>query len=437
MTYAPVTPSREDLDRAVAGDGLRAVFQPIVSLPEGRVVGYEALARWPHLTGVPREDVFTYAVRTGRAALLERHCIEAAIGGAQNAGLAPGSTLFINCEATAPFLSRSDSDVLSRGAERFRLVFEVTERSLLAHPPDLLRKVVALREEGFAIALDDVGADMNALALLDVLAPDVIKLDMSLVQSRPHYEQARTWAAVLAHHERAGARVLAEGIETVEHLDRALALGATLGQGYRFGHPAPMASGATAETPSPPIRTQHPCVDFGSPFDAIASQKSASGDSIPVAIHRHDKATVVALSRYLEQQALEASDPPMVLTALQEAKFFAGETRARYERLAMRSPLVAVFGRDVPDHLGSGIHGVRFDRNDSLRHQWIVLALGANIATALVSREVPTHNGSGRDGDRVFDMTSINDRTLVTGVARQLLSRMLTPAHPNHRGLVN
>ncbi|MBJ7387673.1 MAG: EAL domain-containing protein, partial [Mycolicibacterium sp.] len=426
MTHTPVTPSREDLDRAVAGTGLRAVFQPIVSLPEGRVVGYEALARWPHLNGVPREDVFTYAVRTGRAALLERHCIEAAIGGARAAGLAPGSTLFINCEATAPFLSRSDSDVLAQGAQRFRLVFEVTERSLLAHPPDLLRKVVALREEGFAIALDDVGADMNALALLDVLAPDVIKLDMSLVQSRPHYDQARTWAAVLAHHERAGARVLAEGIETVEHLDRALALGATLGQGYRFGHPAPLGRNATAEAPSPPIRTQRPCVNFGSPFDAVAVQQSTLSDSVPVAIHRHDKATVLALSRYLEQQALEASDPPMVLTALQEAKFFAGETRARYERLAMRSPLVAVFGRNVPDHLGFGIHGVRFDRSDSLRHQWIVLALGANIATALVSREVPTHNGSGRDGDRVFDMTSINDRTLVTGVARQLLSRMLT-----------
>jgi EAL domain-containing protein (putative c-di-GMP-specific phosphodiesterase class I)/DICT domain-containing protein len=437
MTHPPVTPSREDLDRAVGGVGLRAVFQPIVSLPEGRVVGYEALARWPYLTGVPREDVFTYAVRVGRAALLERHCIEAAIAGAQTAGLAAGSTLFINCEATAPFVSRSDSRVLAQGAERFRIVFEVTERSLLAHPPDLLRKVVALREEGFAIALDDVGADMNALALLDVLAPDVIKLDMSLVQSRPHYEQARTWAAVLAHHERAGARVLAEGIETVEHLDRALALGATLGQGYRFGHPGPLSGDATAETPSPPIRTQRPCVDFGSPFDAVASHQFSSDGSIPVAIHRHGRATVAALSRYLEQQALEASDPPMVLTALQEARFFSGETRARYERLAGRSPLVAIFGRDVADHLGSGIHGVRFDRDDSLQRQWIVLALGANIATALVSHEVPAHEGACGDGERSFDVTSINDRTMVTGVARQLLSRMLTPAHPNHRRLVN
>jgi hypothetical protein len=290
---------------------------------------------------------------------------------------------------------------LAQGAEQFRVVFEVTERSLLAHPPDLLQKVVALREEGFAIALDDVGADMNALTLLDVLAPDVIKLDMTLVQSQPHYQQARTWAAVLAHHERAGAHVLAEGIETGEHLHRALALGASLGQGYRFGRPGPLSRDATVETPSPPIRTQRPCVDFGSPFETVAGHQSTMDDSAPVAVHRHDRPTVVALSRYLEQQALEASDPPMVLTALQEARFFTGETRTRYERLAMRSPLVAIFGIDVADHLGSGIHGVRFDRGDSLQHEWIVLALGANIATALVSREVP-QGGVGDASGRTF-----------------------------------
>lgn len=430
MTRAPVTPSRSDLDRAVGGAGLRAVFQPIVSLPEARVVGYEALARWDDLVGVPREDVFTYAVDSGQAVLLERKCIEAAIVGAQAAGLAPGTALFINCEATAPFLSRSDSRILAQGSEQFRVVFEVTERSLLAHPPDLLQKVVALREEGFAIALDDVGADMNALTLLDVLAPDVIKLDMTLVQSQPHYQQARTWAAVLAHHERAGAHVLAEGIETAEHLQRALALGASLGQGFRFGRPGPLRQDATAAAPSPPIRTQSPCVDFGSPFDTMARNQSIPVGSRPRVINRHDRPTVVALSRYIEQQALEASDPPMVLTALQEARFFSGETRARYERLAVRSPLVAIFGRDVAADLGSGIHGVRFDRADLLQHQWIVLALGANISTALVSQEVPTDGG---DGARLFDVTSINDRTLVTGVARQLLSRMLTPAQANHR----
>lgn len=379
----------------------------------------------PHLTGTPVYEVFTHAVRTGQAAPLERRCIEAAIVGAEDARLAPGSTLFINCEATAPFLSRADSAILARGAERFQLVFEVTERSLLTRPGDLLRKVVSLRQEGFAIALDDVGADLNALALLDVLAPDVIKLDLTLVQSRPHYQQARTWAAVLAHHERAGAHVLAEGIETAEHLHRALALGATLGQGFLFGRPRRLGRGATTSAPQPPIRTQRPCVDFGSPFDAVAAHRSSTRNGLtPLTIRRHTKGTVVALSRYLEQQALDASDPPMVLTALQRAEFFTGETKTRHEQLAVHSPLVAVFGRDVAGDLGSGIWGVRFTGDDALGDQWIVLALGANIAAALVCKEVAAHDGSD---DRIFDVASSNDRTVVTRIARQLLSRMLSP----------
>jgi EAL domain-containing protein (putative c-di-GMP-specific phosphodiesterase class I) len=426
-TRTPLSGNR--FDRAIAGDGLAPVFQPIVSLSDGRVVGFEALARWDSLAGASIADVFTYAVSTGQAAALERSCIEAAILGARNAGLAPGSTLFINCEATAPFLSRSESPILAHGAEHFQLVFEVTERSLLAHPPDLLRKVVALREEGFSIALDDVGTDMNALALLDVLAPDVIKLDLSLVQSQTHYEQARTWAAVLAHHEHAGAHVLAEGIETAEHLQRALALGATLGQGYKFGRPGPLSPDAATGAPWPPIRTQHPCVDFGSPFDAV----TGSGGTTrrvwePLTIRRHRKDTVVALSRHLEQQALEAKDPPMVLTALQRAEFFTGETRTRHRRLADHCPLVAVFGHDVADDLGSGIRGVRFGLGDSLHRQWIVLALGANIAAALVCQEVADQYD--RTGDRMFDVASSNDRTLVTAVARQLLSRLLKPPTP-------
>lgn len=73
---------------------------------------------------------------------------------------------------------------------------------------------------------------------------------------------------------------------------------------------------------------------------------------------------------------------------------------------------------------------MRFGREDSLHSQWIVLALGANTATALVCREVSDHHDT--TDDRIFDVVSSNDRTLVTGVARQLLSRMLLPAIPPH-----
>ena len=419
-------PSREELDRAVAGHGLRPVFQPIISLDDGAIIGFEALARWTHLDGVPIHDVFTYAALTGRTAELERHCIETAVTGAQDAGLARDSALFINCEATAPYLSRSDSPILNQGADQFQVVFEVTERRLLSHPPDLLRKVVALREEGFAIALDDVGTDMNALALLDVLAPDIIKLDLSLVQSRTHYQQARTWAAVLEHHEQAGAYVLAEGIETAEHLQRALALGASLGQGYRFGRPGPMSADTATGAPRPPIRTQRPCVDLGSPFDMVTGRSTTRPASKDLTVRRHRNDTVIALFRLLEQQALDARDPPLVLTALPRADLFTGETRARHERLAQRCPLVAVFARDIADDLGCGIQGVRFRNDDSLHDQWILLALGANTASALVCREVAEHHDSSRD--RMFDVASSNDRTVVTRVARQLLSRMLVPS---------
>jgi EAL domain-containing protein (putative c-di-GMP-specific phosphodiesterase class I) len=409
-------PSRRELDAAAAGDGLEVVFQPIVSLQGGELVGFEALARWTHLGDGTAGDVFAHAARTGRAGALERKCIETAVVGALDAGLPAGSAVFINCEATTPYLRLTDSQILAHGAERFQIVFEVTERSLLTHPPDLLRKVVAMRGDGFSFALDDVGADLDSLALLDVLAPDVIKLDLALVQSQPHYRQARTWAAVLAHHEHAGALVLAEGIETAEHLHRALALGATLGQGFRFGRPGPLSPGASTGALPPAIRTQRPCVDPGSPFVAVGGNPM---------LRRQRKDTVLALSLALEQQALEAPDPPMVLTAVQRAQFFTGQTRSRYQRLAAHSPLVAVFGRDVVDDLGCGIRGVRLAHGDSLESQWIVLALGANIAAAVVSREVIDLECASNDSDRRFDVALTNDRALVTRVARQLLTRML------------
>ena len=191
------------LDAAVAGDGLEVVFQPVVSLPEEAVVGFEALARWDELDDPDATlAVLARAAATGRQPQLDRLCIHTAIESALTAGLAPDTMLFLNSEASTPHTSRADDEVLARGAERLQLVFEITERSLLTDPPALLRKVAALHADGFAVAFDDVGANLDSLALLDVICPDVIKLDLAIVQSLPRYQQARTWAAVLDHHER-------------------------------------------------------------------------------------------------------------------------------------------------------------------------------------------------------------------------------------------
>ena len=417
----PIAPAEalSRLDAAVEGDGLELVFQPIVSLPEEAVVGYEALARWHQVDDLGGTlAVLARAAATGRQPQLDRLCIHTAIESALTAGLAPDTMLFLNSEAITPHVSRADDEVLTRGAERLQLVFEITERSLLTDPPALLRKVAALHADGFAVAFDDVGANLDSLALLDVICPDVIKLDLALVQSLPRYQQARTWAAVLDHHERAGATMLAEGIETAEHLDRAMALGANLGQGFRFGRPAPLTTNRPhAVRSAPRIRTQQQWLDIGSPFDAIAG-------SVPT--HTERKDTVLALSRYLEQQALDATDPPMVLSALQRAEFFTTATKDQYHRLAGRCPLVAVFGHGLPADLGSGVRGFSFNVEDLLSSEWIVLTLGATTVAAVIAREHADNARYARqDGDRLFEVAITNDRALVTGVARNLLKRML------------
>jgi EAL domain-containing protein (putative c-di-GMP-specific phosphodiesterase class I) len=411
-----------DVDAAVAGRGLTSVFQPIVSLRDGTVVGHEALARW-RLPNPPTPDtVFATAMATGRLLDLERMCIEAAISRALDAGLAPGSTLFINCEATTPYLSRADSALLARGADRFELVFELTERTLLTHPAGLMRKVAALREDGFAIALDDVGAHADSLPLLDIVAPDVIKLDLALVQSPARYSEARAWAATLAHHERAGARVLAEGIESVEHTRRALGLGATLGQGFRYGRPGMLRRDRNTRAGRCfPARTQTP-PESGSPFAALAAG---------VTTRKERKDTVLALARYLEQQALESADPPMVLTVLPRTCTFSAPSRERALALADASPLVAVFGSAVTDDMGHGVRGVTLDVDDPLTREWIVVILGATTAAALAAREHVADDDVHPCGrDRFFDVAVTSDRTLVSRVARMLLRRLACAA-PN------
>ncbi|MET0699247.1 MAG: EAL domain-containing protein [Mycobacterium sp.] len=408
----------QKLDTAVAGVGLRNVFQPIVSLPDESIIGFEALARWPQLDYPDPRSVLAHAAATGRVGQLDKLCIRSAIESALAAGIGRSSMVFINSEPGAPYVSRAHDDLVARGHHDLRLVFELTERDLLTDPPALMRKVAALRSDGFAIALDDVGAHPDSLALLDVVSPDVIKLDLNLAQSERPYDQARTVSAILAHRQRTGAIILAEGIETAQHSEHALALGATLGQGFKYGRPGALRAGQhpTVDWSLPPRKQPRRCA-AKSPFDVVAG-------TTPVRTVR--KNTLLELSRYIEGRARIDLVPPMVLAAVQQADRFAGETRRRYKDLAAVSPLVVVFAQDLPEELGSAIHGVCLDPTDALCAEWVVLVLGPTTATALIARD---HGDSVdpkcRDSDRTFDLAVTNDRSLVTLAAGNLLDRML------------
>lgn len=121
------------LTRAAAGDGLSIAFQPIVSLPDECVIGYEALARWPAFDSVNPTSVIQRASELDIVDGFDRACIEGAVNAAVEA-LPEGSVLSINTEACTSPVTIRNNPLLASAAERYRIMFEITERSLLEKP---------------------------------------------------------------------------------------------------------------------------------------------------------------------------------------------------------------------------------------------------------------------------------------------------------------
>jgi EAL domain-containing protein (putative c-di-GMP-specific phosphodiesterase class I) len=275
------------VDELISPRFLRSAYQPIVDLKSRATVGFEALARWPDLHIDP-EQAFAVAASEADVNILDWACQTQAFRGALTAGLGRSTTLFVNAEPSS--FTRSGpgmlTEVSASAARSLRVVVEITERALLKAPAQLLQTVRQIRQRGWGIALDDVGAVPDSLALLPFVAPDVIKLDLGLIQRAPSLDQARIMAAVMAYVERTGATLVAEGIETEAHLERAIALGATMGQGWYFGPPgAPVTANsrggqiAFLAAPEPPPRT---------PFAGVNPDRTRVGrKSLLVTISRH------------------------------------------------------------------------------------------------------------------------------------------------------
>jgi EAL domain-containing protein (putative c-di-GMP-specific phosphodiesterase class I) len=240
-------------------DALRPVLQPVIDLEANAVAGYEALARvgngFPPLSP---SQMFGWARRNDKTNELDWACRCAAFRTALEQGLAPPMPLFVNAEPSALDSSAPPSllEDLQRARRQLRIVVELTERELADNPVQLFRVVDSMRALGWEIAVDDVGAEPISLALLPLLEPDVIKLDRALVVDPTAREHARTVLAVAAESERTGAVVIAEGIETVEQLEVARAIGARYAQGFLWGEPVAAARPTLPAAPLPTTRRE-------------------------------------------------------------------------------------------------------------------------------------------------------------------------------------
>lgn len=396
---------------------VRCVYQPVVDLESGDVVAFEALVRGP--AGSELESpaaLFSTARAVDRVDELDWACRAAAVRGALEANLGSDIRLLVNVEPEV--LGRRNYEfpaelaaLLSDAMNSLAVVVEFTERSIAERPAELLTAADVARSVGFGVAIDDVGAVAESLALMPLLRPDLIKLDLALIQQRPTVEMAAVVNAVHAYAEETGTTVLAEGIETQAHVDRAVALGATLGQGWFFGRPGPLPHKPRPpavpipilSAPTPPSRT--------TPFEICR-------DRIPL---RHgDTSLLIAISRHLEHQAFSLTSPPVVVAAFQTAERFTAPTAALYGALAHHAALVAALGADMPERPTAGVRGAALAPDDTLSGEWAVCIVGAHFSAALVARELDV---DGTD-HRTYEFGLTHNRDLAVDATRSLLTRV-------------
>lgn len=231
--------NREAINRLLDEQLIRFAFQPIVDLKSGEVMGYEALMR-PLLENFRNPmEVLTVAAAQSKLAQLERMIIFMAFETIETRQKELGERkLFIN-SIPSQLLDKED---LERIQQQYRhlfknVVIEVTEEDS-RNVDSLSRKVNYIKNNGIQIALDDFGSGYSNEIRILTLLPDIIKIDMEMIQGIHCSEDKRNLVANLVEfcHNKS-VLVVAEGIETAEDLATVIEMGVDLAQGFYLGKP--------------------------------------------------------------------------------------------------------------------------------------------------------------------------------------------------------
>jgi EAL domain-containing protein (putative c-di-GMP-specific phosphodiesterase class I) len=384
------------------------MFQPIVDLETGTVVAYEALLRSGSgdEAGSP-DPLFESARAAGSVVALDEAAWEMNVRSAEANEITHPHSLLLNVEAET-----FESGVMFRFRPSHPVVIELTERALLKDPRALLSMVDRARQEGHAIALDDLGAEPASLAFLPLIDPDVVKLDLRLIQSKPDAEVARIMSALNTHAATHDVVVIAEGIENARQLVTARALGATHGQGWYYGRPvaAPLDVNYAKGLPIQ-ARTHTPDASDVTPFSIVSKS---------LRTRRSDRALLVQMSLFLEARAMASGDSAVLLSTFQRSSNVTADTAARYRTLAEHCSLVSTWVQgEAPALQSTGARVSQIPEGDRLLEEWDIVVLTADFAAVLVACEVD----ASRHAEGVYDFVVSHDRELALSAARNLIYR--------------
>lgn len=230
-------PDCPDVEAVLAAGGPQLAFQRIVTLADGAVEGYEALARFPALDGatMPPPVWFAAADACGLGRELELSALQAALRALPE--VPAGRYLTGNLSPATlvdPGLAR-----LVDAVALDRFVLELTEHAQVSDYDHLAAVLAPLRRRGLRVAVDDAGAGYASLRHVLRLCPDIVKLDASLTRGIDSDPPRRVLTEALVRFAGAqGARVVAEGVGNDRERSTLRQLGVAAGQGYGLGRPA-------------------------------------------------------------------------------------------------------------------------------------------------------------------------------------------------------
>ncbi len=238
-----------ELRSSLERDGFELAYQPIVSLSEKCVVGFEALLRWdcPGRGLIGPDRFIPLAEETGLIVPLGRWVLEEAcrrLRSWMDAGLPFGRSLRMNVNVSRRQLAKPDFvPMVAELLERYRLPascleLEVTESVIMEQQDLVLRSLEGIRDLGVLLAIDDFGTGYSSLSCLHEYPFDVLKIDKSFIQNmQAKMELGAVIQAIVTLAHTLGIEVVAEGIETDGELAALQAHECDLGQGYFFAKP--------------------------------------------------------------------------------------------------------------------------------------------------------------------------------------------------------
>lgn len=238
-----MAPLERLLPVALREGAVRPAFQPLVDLASGRVVGAEALARWnhPELGDVSPHDFVPAAERLGLVDELGLRMLQAAWE-ARTRWKATGYDLGVSVNVSALQLASGALEFAvaqlgeSSELEAGRLTLEITESQVFEDIATAAARLARLAGMGVGISIDDFGTRFSSIDRVEALPVSEIKIDLSMVHDlSPEGDRALERVADYARaHD---IELVAEGVETPEHLERVRAVGCHRAQGWLLGRP--------------------------------------------------------------------------------------------------------------------------------------------------------------------------------------------------------